>query len=84
MVELPLSVYGWRKFQIDTIGVLFGDHLSTCTTHSGVKKTSNWLVTSRMWGVRCLWCGTYALFMSVLEVPLTLILVDTYITVILI
>ncbi len=28
------------KFQIDTLG----DHLCTCTTHSGVKKTHDWTV----------------------------------------
>jgi hypothetical protein len=33
----------------------------------------------RMWRVRCLWCWTYASLMSVSEVALTLILMDTYI-----
>jgi hypothetical protein len=32
--ENPLPACGWRKFQIDVLG----DHLCTCTSHSGVKK----------------------------------------------
>jgi hypothetical protein len=32
------QVCGNRKFQLDTIG----DHLCTCTTHSGVKKAHDW------------------------------------------
>ena len=35
LVEEPFSVYGSRKFQIDTLG----DHLCTCTSHSGAKKS---------------------------------------------
>ena len=31
---------GLRKFQIDTLG----DHVSTCTSHSGVKKDHDWVV----------------------------------------
>ena len=42
--------------------------------------TSSWLVTSRMRRVRCLWCWTSASHMSVGEVALTLVLMDTYIT----
>jgi hypothetical protein len=34
VAELPLSACGCRKFQIDT----HGDHLCTCTAHSGAKK----------------------------------------------
>jgi hypothetical protein len=34
MSENPLTVCGCRKFQVDTLG----DHLCTCTVHSGVKK----------------------------------------------
>ena len=34
LVEMPLSGCGTRKFEIDPLG----DHLCTCTTHSGVKK----------------------------------------------
>jgi hypothetical protein len=40
LTGVPLSTSGWRKFQIDTIG----DHLYTCTVHSGVKKTHDWVV----------------------------------------
>jgi hypothetical protein len=29
-----------KKFQIDTLG----DHLGTCTTHSGAKKTQDWTI----------------------------------------
>jgi len=35
-----LSVCGSRKFQVDTLG----DHLCTCTVHSGVKKVHDWVV----------------------------------------
>jgi hypothetical protein len=38
--EKPLVVCGCRKFQVDTMG----DHLCTCTTHSGVKKVHDWVV----------------------------------------
>ncbi len=38
--EKPLAVCGCRKFKIDTLG----DHLCTCTVHSGVKKTHDWVV----------------------------------------
>ncbi len=38
--EKPLAVCGCRKFQVDTLG----DHLCSCTTHSGVKKTHDWTV----------------------------------------
>jgi len=38
--EKPIETCGWRKFQIDPLG----DHLSTCTTHSGVKKVHDWTV----------------------------------------
>jgi hypothetical protein len=40
LAELPLSACGYRKFQMDTLG----DHLYTCTTHSGVKKAHDWAV----------------------------------------
>jgi hypothetical protein len=42
--------------------------------------TSSLLVTSRTRRVRCLWCWTYTLDMSVEEVVLTLVVIDTYIT----
>jgi hypothetical protein len=37
--ENPLPVCGCRKFGIDTLG----DHLCTCTAHSGVKKGHDWI-----------------------------------------
>jgi hypothetical protein len=40
LTELPLSACGCRKFQIDTLG----DHLCTCTAHSGAKKAHDWVV----------------------------------------
>jgi hypothetical protein len=40
IAEKPLAVCGCRKFQVDTMG----DHLRTCTTHSGVKKAYDWTV----------------------------------------
>jgi hypothetical protein len=38
--EKPLTTCGSRKFQLDPLG----DHLNTCTTHSGAKKTHDWMV----------------------------------------
>jgi hypothetical protein len=38
--EKTLTACGCRKFQLDTMG----DHLCTCTTHSGVKKAHDWTV----------------------------------------
>jgi hypothetical protein len=38
--EKPLAACGCRKFQLDVIG----DHLCTCTDHSGVKKVHDWTV----------------------------------------
>jgi hypothetical protein len=38
--EKPLATCGCRKFQIDALG----DHLCTCTSHSGVKKAHDWVV----------------------------------------
>jgi hypothetical protein len=40
IAEKPLAACGWRKFQVDTLG----DHLCTCTTHSGAKKVHDWVV----------------------------------------
>jgi hypothetical protein len=40
VAEKPLAVCGCRKFKIDTLG----DHLCTCTAHSGVKKSHDWEV----------------------------------------
>jgi hypothetical protein len=38
--EKPLANCGFRKFQLDPLG----DHLNTCTAHSGAKKTHDWMV----------------------------------------
>ena len=38
--EKPLAACGCRKFQIDVLG----DHLCTCTAHSGAKKVHDWVV----------------------------------------
>ncbi len=38
--EKPLATCGRRKFQLDPLG----DHLNTCTSHSGDKKTHDWMV----------------------------------------
>jgi hypothetical protein len=38
--ENPFATCGCRKFQLDHLG----DHLNTCTTHSGAKKTYDWMV----------------------------------------
>jgi hypothetical protein len=40
IVEKPLAVCGCRKFKVDTLG----DHLCTCTAHSGAKKAHDWVV----------------------------------------
>jgi hypothetical protein len=40
IAEKPLATCGYRKFQLDPLG----DHLNTCTTHSGSKKTHDWIV----------------------------------------
>jgi hypothetical protein len=40
IVEKPLAACGCRKFQLDEMG----DHLYTCTVHSGVKKVHDWTV----------------------------------------
>ncbi len=38
--EKPLAVCGCCKFKIDALG----DHLCTCTSHSGAKKAHDWAV----------------------------------------
>jgi hypothetical protein len=38
--EKPLAACGCRKFQLDPLG----DHLCTCTAHSGAKKAHDWAV----------------------------------------
>ena len=40
ITEKPLTACGCRKFQIDPLG----DHLTTCTVHSGDKKAHDWSV----------------------------------------
>jgi hypothetical protein len=40
IAEKPLVTCGYRKFQLDPLG----DHLNTCTTHSGAKKAHDWMV----------------------------------------
>ncbi len=41
ITDKPLTACGCRKCHIDSLG----DHLlCTCTTHSGVKKTHDWVV----------------------------------------
>jgi hypothetical protein len=40
VAEKPLTVSGFRRIKIDTLG----DHLNTCTAHSGVKKAHDWSV----------------------------------------
>jgi hypothetical protein len=40
ITEKPLVSFGCRKFQLGALG----DHLCTCTTHSGVKKAHDRLV----------------------------------------
>jgi hypothetical protein len=40
IAEKPLSTGGCRKFQLDPLD----DHLNTCTTHSGAKKTHDCMV----------------------------------------
>jgi hypothetical protein len=39
-VEKSLVVCGCTKFKVDALG----DHLCTCTAHSGVKKTHDWAI----------------------------------------
>ncbi len=38
--QKPLVTCGYRKFQIDPLG----DHISTCTVHSGAQKANDWPV----------------------------------------
>ena len=40
LAELPLSACDCRKFTCDVLG----DHVSTCTAHSGAKKAHDWAV----------------------------------------
>jgi hypothetical protein len=40
LTELPLSVCGCKRFNVDTLG----DHVATCTVHSGAKMAHDWVV----------------------------------------
>jgi hypothetical protein len=40
IAEKPLATFGCKKFQLDPLG----DHLNTCTAHSGAKKAHDWMV----------------------------------------
>ena len=40
LTELPLSVCGCKKIAVDALG----DHVETCTAHSGAKKAYDWAV----------------------------------------
>ncbi len=40
IAEKPLATCGYRKIQLDPLG----DHLNTCTAHSGAKKAHDWMV----------------------------------------
>ncbi len=40
MEELPLFVCGCKELGCDVLG----DHISTCTAHSGAKKAHDWVV----------------------------------------
>jgi hypothetical protein len=43
IVENPLAACGWRKFELEVLG----DHLCTCTVHSGVQKSHDWVVDQK-------------------------------------
>ena len=38
IAALPLSACGCKKLQLDALG----DHVSTCTAHSGAKRAHDW------------------------------------------
>ena len=40
VAEKPLAVCGCKRFKVDALG----DHLCTCTAHSGAKKAHDWAV----------------------------------------
>jgi hypothetical protein len=42
ITEKPLAACGCRKFQLDALG----DHLCTCTAHSGAKKAHDYLANA--------------------------------------
>jgi hypothetical protein len=70
IAEKPLATCDCRKFQLDPLG----DHLNTCTTHSGVKKAHDWMVDQVADLFRRCW--TSGARMTELGVALTLILTD--------
>jgi hypothetical protein len=51
ITEKPLATRGCKKFQLDPLG----DHLHTCTTHSGAKKAHDWMVDQ----IADLFCTTH-------------------------
>ncbi len=81
--QCPIIYYTWFTASTLTVkSVFWQTHAIHVFLNTGVRNvgTSSCMVTSRMWRARCLWCWTYASFMSVSEVTLTLILMNTYIT----
>ncbi len=98
MTENPLSTCGYRKFQLDPLG----EHLNTCTTHSGSKKTHglahDWTVdqladlfrtTHKVKTQQVIYLANVSgpvplvldlrITQTVSEVPLTLVLMDIYV-----
>jgi hypothetical protein len=72
ITEKPLAACGSKKFQQDT-----GDHLCTCTVHSGAKKAHDWSVDQ----IPDLFRTTHKVNpMTISGVVLNLILTDIYIT----
>ena len=53
IAEKPLATCGCRKFQLDPLG----DHLNTCTAHSGAKKTHDKVKTQQVVKSRGHHCG---------------------------
>jgi hypothetical protein len=86
IAEKPLTTCSCRKFQLDPLG----DHLNTCTTHSGAKKTHDWMVdqnadlfrtthkvkTQQVVKNRCQYCGDVELegYLTNTAGPVTLVL----------
>jgi hypothetical protein len=77
--EHPVAACGCRKFELDAMG----DHLCTCTAPSSAKKDHDWVIwwpTLWTWWTRCLWYWISVSPSTLSEVALTLVLTDTYIT----
>jgi hypothetical protein len=84
--ELPLSVCGYKEFHLDPLG----DHLCTCTVHSGAKKahdcpvdqltdlfhTTHRVNTQEVIRNRCQRCGDIELtgYLANVEDPVSLVL----------